>query len=83
LEGAGIPKSESLDGIKILQGHWSNVDPFCPAAKRNKLIDGLGDRVEAYTYNMPHGFRSLSRSLPDSKIVWERTLAFFDRELKS
>ncbi|MCH7337641.1 dienelactone hydrolase family protein [Acinetobacter sp. NIPH 2699] len=82
VQGAGVPKKESLDEIRILQGHWSTVDPFCPAAKRNKLIQQLGDRVEAYTYNMPHGFRSVSRGLPDAKVVWQRTVEFFDRELK-
>ena len=81
IQGAGVPKKESLDDIRILQGHWSNVDPFCPATKRNKLIQELGDRVEAYTYNMPHGFRSVSRGLPEAKVVWQRTVEFFDREL--
>ena len=82
IQGAGVPKKESLDDIRILQGHWSNVDPFCPTTKRNKLIQQLGDRVEAYTYNMPHGFRSVSRGLPEAKVVWQRTVEFFDRELK-
>ena len=82
IEGAGVPKKESLDEVRILQGHWSTVDPFCPATKRNKLIQQLGDRVEAYTYNMPHGFRSVSRGLPEAKVVWQRTVDFFDRELK-
>ena len=62
VQGAGVPKKESLDEVRILQGHWSNVDPFCPTTKRNKLIQQLGDRVEAYTYNMPHGFRSVCLS---------------------
>ena len=83
IQGAGVPKNnESLDGVRILQGHWATVDPFCPATKRNKLIQQLGDRVEAYTYNMPHGFRSVSRGLPEAKVVWQRTVDFFERELK-
>ncbi|WP_410209927.1 dienelactone hydrolase family protein [Aquirhabdus sp.] len=82
LQGAGIPDEESLDGIRLLQGHWSTIDPICPASKREKVIKGLGQRVEAYTYAMPHGFRSLSRALPGAKVVWQRTVDFFDRELK-
>ena len=82
IQGAGVPNNESLDEVRILQGHWSNVDPFCPTTKRNKLIQQLGDRVEAYTYNMPHGFRSVSRGLPEAKVVWQRTVEFFDRQLK-
>ena len=82
LQGAGVPNKESLDEVRILQGHWATVDPFCPATKRNKLIQQLGDRVEAYTYNMPHGFRSVSRGLPEAKVVWQRTVDFFERELK-
>lgn len=81
IEGAGVPKEDSLEGIEKLQGHWSSVDPFCPARRRNKLIKELGDRVEAYVYNMPHGFRSGSRMLKDSALVWERTLDFFQRQL--
>lgn len=82
IEGAGVPEQDHLDEIRILQGHWSSFDPFCPASKRNKLIHKLGDRVEAYTYNMPHGFRSTSRTLAGAKLVWQRTVDFFDRELK-
>ena len=81
IQGVGVPSKESLDEVRILQGHWATVDPFCPATKRNKLIQKLGDRVEAYTYNMPHGFRSVSRGLPEAKVVWQRTVEFFDREL--
>ncbi|ENX16008.1 hypothetical protein F895_01597 [Acinetobacter sp. CIP 64.2] len=82
IEGAGVPKKESLDQVRILQGHWSTVDPFCPANKRNQLIQQLGDRVEAYTYNMPHGFRSVSRGMPEAQVVWQRTIDFFERELQ-
>ncbi len=81
LEGSGIPDDESLDGIRLLQGHWSTIDPVCPAAKREKIVKGLGQRLEAYTYPMPHGFRSLSRGLPGAKLVWQRTVDFFEREL--
>lgn len=82
LEGAGVPKEESLSRIRLLQGHWSSADPFCPARRRDQLIETLGERVEAYTYHMPHGFRSTSRSMPGSKVVWQRTVDFFDRQLK-
>ncbi len=81
LEGAGVPNDESLDGINRLQGHWAKKDVFCPARRRERLLSILGDRVEAYVYDMPHGFRSLSRGRPESKQVWERTLAFFERHL--
>lgn len=81
MEGTGVPEEESLDGIRILQGHWGTIDPLCPAKKRDRLIGALGDRIEAYTYNMPHGFRSTSRYLPGAKVVWQRTVDFFQREL--
>lgn len=83
IEGAGVPEEEmeQLGRIKVLQGHWGNFDPMCPASRRNKLIDALGDRVEAHTYNLPHGFRSTGRYLPAAKKVWSRTVDFFEREL--
>ena len=83
LQGSGVPKEESLAEIKVLQGHWAKRDPFCPAKRRNRLINELGDRVEAHVYNMPHGFRSVSRSMKDSALVWDRTLDFFERQLMS
>lgn len=82
MEGSGIPNDENFDGVRLLQGHWSTIDPICPASKREQVIKGLGQRVEAYTYAMPHGFRSLSRALPGAKVVWQRTVDFFERELK-
>lgn len=83
LKGSGVPANESLDGVKVLQGHWARIDPLCPASRRNKLQAQLGDRLERYEYNMPHGFRSVSRGLPESKIVWQRTVEFFDKHLHS
>ncbi len=83
LEGDGTPDDESLEGIRRLQGHWSTIDPICPASRREKVVKGLGQRLEAYTYPMPHGFRSLSRALPGAKLVWQRTVDFFERELKA
>ncbi len=83
MEGAGVPREEEagLDRIQRLQGHWSRVDPFCPAARRDRLIRKLGDRVDAHIYNIPHGFRSGSRMSKASKLAWERTLGFFDQHL--
>lgn len=83
IEGAGVPKDDSLDDIQRLQAHWATVDPFCPASRQRKLKTALGDRLEDYYYNMPHGFRSTSRLLPGSKQVWSRTLSFFDQHLKN
>ncbi|MCP5162236.1 MAG: dienelactone hydrolase family protein [Hahellaceae bacterium] len=83
IEGAGVPLDESLNEIQRLQGHWSENDIFCPASRRNQLKQALGDKLEAYVYNMPHGFRSWSRHLADSETVWQRTLAFFDQHLQT
>ena len=83
LKGSGVPKNESLKEVRLLQGHWSKRDPFCPSKRRNQLINELGDRVEPYVYDMPHGFRSVSRRMKDSALVWERTLGFFERQLKT
>ena len=48
IQGA-VYRKRVLDEVRILQGIGQMVDPFCPATKRNKLIQELGDRVEAYT----------------------------------
>lgn len=82
LQGSGIPKNDSLEEVRLMQGHWARVDPMCPRKRRQALKTELGDRLEAYEYDMPHGFRSVSRKLKDSKLVWDRTLDFFERQLK-
>ena len=72
-----------LARIKRMQGHWSRVDPFCPARRRQRLQDALGDRLDAHIYNIPHGFRSTARKLPAAQLAWQRTLAFYDRHLNT
>ncbi|MDX1496346.1 MAG: dienelactone hydrolase family protein [Salinisphaeraceae bacterium] len=83
MEGSGVPKGESLDEVKLLQGHWARRDPFCPAKRREALIRELGDRVEAHVYDRPHSFRSFKRDSQESKQAWARTLDFFERQLKA
>jgi carboxymethylenebutenolidase len=81
-KGAGILEEDSLESVQRLQGHYAQSDWLCPAARRTRLKERLGDRLEAHVYDMPHGFRSFSRSRPDSALVWSRTVAFFDTHLK-
>ena len=85
LQGAGVPSDEEPELAKIqrMQGHWSRVDPFCPAPRRERLKRLLGDRLDDFVYNIPHGFRSLARKTDASALAWRRTLAFFDQNLGS
>jgi len=82
MKNGGVPDDESLDTVTRLQGHWSRRDVFCPAARRQRLAERLGDRLEAHVYDMPHGFRSVSRGRPEAPLVWQRTLRFFAEHLK-
>ena len=81
LEGSGVPRKDNLHEVRLIQGHWAKTDPFCPSRRRRLLREQLGERLEAYEYDMPHGFRSLSRGRPDADVVWQRTLDFFARQL--
>lgn len=85
LQGAGVPydEEENLQKIQRLQGHWSRIDPFCPAKRRQRLIEKLGHRVDAHVYNIPHGFRSLARKTKAAAQAWERTLDFYDQHLQA
>ena len=83
VQGGGLPESESTDGIRLVQAHFARRDPFCPRSRRRRLAERLGDRLEAYEYDMGHGFRSVSRKQPEAPLAWERTLHFFDRQLKA
>ena len=80
-KGAGIPRDENFDDVERMQGHFAKTDVFCPAARRAKLREQLGDRLEYFEYDMAHGFRSLSRDKPEAPLVWERTLSFFEQHL--
>lgn len=84
LQGAGIPLDEEakLQEIQRMQGHWSRIDPFCPAKRRQRLINKLGDRLDAYIYNIPHGFRSVARKTQAAALAWQRTLEFYDEHLQ-
>ncbi len=83
LQGAGIPYSEEagLNKITRMQGHFSRVDPFCPAKRRKRLMEKLGGRLDAHVYDIPHGFRSASRKTQAADLAWQRTLAFYDQHL--
>lgn len=83
LQGAGIPLEEEaqLQQVQRLQGHWSRVDPFCPRRRRERLGQLLGERLETHLYNIPHGFRSLSRQTRSATLAWQRSLDFFDQHL--
>ncbi len=81
-QGAGVAKGDNLDKVTRLQGHFAKKDLFCPAKRREKLAKELGDRLVRYEYDMPHGFRSMSRNKPEAPLVWERTLEFFDTHLR-
>ncbi len=83
LHGAGIPGDEEADLINVsrLQGHWSRIDPFCPARRRHRLKQLLGERLDDYVYDIPHGFRSLARSTESAALAWQRTSDFFAQHL--
>lgn len=83
LTGSGVPDDEPLHDVRRIQGHWVEPDIFCPRARRERLIARLGDRVEPYLYfDVKHGLRSVSRKTDASRLAWDRTLDFFDRQLK-
>ena len=83
MEGAGLPTEEEpqLINVKRMQGHFSKGDVFCPAKRRNRLKDLLGERLESHVYPAPHGFRSVSRGTQSGKQAWKRTLRFFEEHL--
>lgn len=82
IEGAGVPNNEPLDTVTRLQAHWGNIDPICQAIRQKKLREKLGDRLEYYHYDLPHGFRSTGRLMAESALVWDRTITFFEQHLK-
>ncbi|MEM9694914.1 MAG: dienelactone hydrolase family protein, partial [Myxococcota bacterium] len=82
-EGAGVPDDEPLDDVVRLQAHFARRDVFCPPRRRRRLEERLEGRIDAFTYDLPHGFRSVARSTEGAALAWERTLRFFDEHLRT
>jgi carboxymethylenebutenolidase len=94
----GFPPLEYLDATKIkapLQGHFATQDAYFPIAAVDELerkLEAAGVRFEFYRYEASHAFAN--ESPPDPKAAtrydataattaWNRTLAFFDRHLRT
>jgi carboxymethylenebutenolidase len=94
----GFPPLEYLDATKIkapLLGHFATQDAYFPIAKVAELerkLDAAGVRYEFHRYDAQHAFANEAKPDPniatnyDAKaadMAWNRTVAFFERHLRS
>ena len=94
----GYPPLEYVDTGKIkapMLGHWGTRDQFFAISGVDALEEKLkqaGVGYEFYRYDAKHAFaneESDSRNLPRlgynpeaAKLAWQRTIAFFDKQLR-
>ena len=53
LKGSGIPKNCSALISQQVQGHFCNIDPFCPDKRVQQLKKEIGLQLEDYWYTLP------------------------------
>ena len=85
----GIPPAELADPVRItilLQGHFADLNDWCTPDKVDALQVALTGPAEIHRYHAQHAFFNDSRpEVYDAAApakAWERTLAFFDAQLK-
>jgi len=95
----GYPPLECVDAAKIkapMLGHWGTRDQFFAISGVDALEEKLkqaGVGYEFYRYDAKHAFaneESDARNLPRlgynpeaAKLAWQRTIAFFDKQLRN
>lgn len=80
-KGSGIPKSCSAQIQNKVQGHFSYVDPMCPASRVQELEKELGDKLEKHFYMLPHGIPHLFFNNEQGKQAFARMTDFFKQQL--
>ena len=94
----GFPPLEYIDASKIrapLLGHFATEDQFFTIDKVDELektLRAAGIKLEFHRYKAKHAFaneEANERNLPPleynpqaAQLAWQRTLEFFERELK-
>lgn len=81
LKGSGIPKNCSALIQQQVQGHFCNIDPFCPNARVQQLKKEIGLQLEDYWYNLPHGIPHFFFNTDQGREAFERMLAFIKLNL--
>jgi carboxymethylenebutenolidase len=81
LKGSGIPSHCSALIEGQVQGHFVHVDPFCPKSRVAKLKQQLGDQLEDYWYDLPHGVPHFFFKNDQGKLAFQRMMAFMKENL--
>jgi len=89
----GIPPEKVFDAAQVqlpLILHFANSDDWCTPQLVDTLktkLERSGSRFELHRYDAEHAFMNEARPevyAPEhARLAWQRTLAFFDRTLRS
>jgi carboxymethylenebutenolidase len=83
LKGSGIPAHCSALIEGQVQGHFVNIDPFCPKTRVGKLKQQLGTQLEEYWYDLPHGIPHFFFNNKQGQLAYQRMLGFIKENLLS
>jgi carboxymethylenebutenolidase len=81
LKGSGIPKGCSGQIKNKVQGHFSYIDPMCPARRVDELEKELGGKLEKHYYMLPHGIPHLFFNNEQGKKAFASMTEFFRSQL--
>jgi len=74
--GSGIPSHCAVLVEQQIQGHFVNIDPFCPKGRVQKLKKQLGAKLEDHWYDLPHGVPHFFFNTDQGRQAFERMLNF-------
>lgn len=84
----GIPPAELADPAQVkipFQGHFADQDEWCTPAAADALQAKLPASAEMHRYAAQHGFFNEQRpevyDAASAELAWQRTLAFFEKNL--
>lgn len=84
LTGSGMPEEDARKICQKVQGHFVQVDPFCPKSRVEKLKKQLGNHLEVNYYDfLPHGIPHFFRLTSEGRRAWKNMVSFLKMQLEA
>lgn len=80
-KGSGIPSNCSAQIQNKVQGHFVNIDVFCPPSRVRKLKEEMGDTLQAHSYSLPHGIPHFFYNTKEGQLAFSRMIGFIKEKL--
>lgn len=82
--GSGMPEENARTICKSVQGHYVQIDPFCPRARVEQLREQLGGQFEMNYYDwLPHGIPHFFRRTDEGRRAYINMVRFLKMQLSA